>query len=1008
MNLTRGKLYHMVIYRTPDYPQRLKTIKMIFSQYSFSTYKRSVLSAVNRGVSIALILSLTLLLAAGTAADANASDTSTERQANALFQFTVQKQAGDTFQRGDAVAIQPDLQLLDASLAEGMEFIIPSLLGDDDRYRVTAVREFLDGFVSVSAVHTESPYDHVSFSYDVSSGLLLGSVHQHTRDRSFRILPQSEAFRKAAPGAGDSHLLKYRDPENEDILPCGVDHELSESAANHKHYHDPYSQSHVHSTFDIQSSGVTGPVPIDLLIVYTVAAENWANQNEGNIQLLISEMMNISQRSMDNSEANIELRVVHTLRTTYEETGDDARTDLFRLTSSPSFNIGNEYQGYMDNVHTLRNQHGADLVSILTTNSDVGGLAFLLGNLTGSPQLGFSLNRVQQMTSTTTFVHEIGHNMGNAHSRNQRRNAAGVFGGIFDYSTGWRFTGSSGSSYATVMTYNEAPDQSFSSGIEHFSNPEVSFDGRSTGSYSGGNAPADNVRSMMYTRNVVASYRPTQTDPPLASLDNSLIQIDANFGEKQEIQVTLTNDGNSLLYWTADISYPEPSVPAKIAFSENQGSGLEGPQRPAINAGYPFFNTEGDRLIRHADGPRYSSAPAAAGVQGELNRTTLADGELDTGYETSSEVPGNIVYQTDFDLAFLLGESANYLTLESWTALPRSENNQFILTKENPRSSLLNMRLEPRPGLESGRLTGVTAPFFGPLTSQGYSISMDLHLPEMDTQNQFHIILEEPSRDNLTAWVWFDDGKIIIRNQITSEGLDFFDFGIPYPVDEYFNFEIRTDPLNDRILYFVNGGEVLDGNLYGGSAPESVILAHLNYQTEEVFDIDNFHVSALQTREFPRFQYRKQSGGIAAGSSGQITFDVIAERPRDGVYEFDLVINTNDASNPQFKIPVRYEVGGAPVSSEMEEIAGEFRLNQNYPNPFNPSTTITYAIPEQSEVRLEVININGQRVATLVDENQHAGDHSVTFDAGGLASGVYLYRLQAGSFTKTARMVLVK
>lgn len=83
-------------------------------------------------------------------------------------------------------------------------------------------------------------------------------------------------------------------------------------------------------------------------------------------------------------------------------------------------------------------------------------------------------------------------------------------------------------------------------------------------------------------------------------------------------------------------------------------------------------------------------------------------------------------------------------------------------------------------------------------------------------------------------------------------------------------------------------------------------------------------------------------------------------------------------------------------------------LGQNYPNPFNPSTTIRYGLPERSMVRLTVFNTLGQQVATLVHEEQVAGYHEVQFDASGLASGAYLYRLQAGSFVQTHTMILMK
>ena len=924
---------------------------------------------------------------------------------------------GDEFRPGDAVAIQPDLEFLASSLYEGRELLLPSLPGDDDRYRITAVREFVDGVISVTAVHAESPYDQLSFSFNQSNGSMLGSVHRHTRGQTFHILPPELSYQKTASEAAGYHRFMYADPDEEDYVPCGVDHELYGSEAMQSHHHDPLSQSHVHSAFDIQSSGLEGSVPIDVMIVYTLKAAQWASNNGGGISTVIGQMMNISQAALDNSHANIDLRIVHTYFTLYEETGV-SRTDLFRLATSADFSPwGSEYEGYMEEVHTLRDQHGADLVSMLTTNSDAGGLAFMLTNPAGNPQLGFSLNRVQQMATSTTFVHEIGHNLGKAHSRNQRSEAAGAFGGMFDYSTGWRFTGDSGTSYATVMAYAEALDQSNSSRIEYFSNPEVMFDGVPTGTYSGQFAPADNVRSMQYSRNLVASYRPTEVDPPLASMDNSLIEVEAGDGEMRPVRVTLSNDGDSPLFWTADVRFPDPPGPAKIAFSETTGMAFEAPDRPVVaSSPYPFFDAHGDRLIRYADRAEYSAAPAAAAFSAVFTNnadpysiSSGSDGGSFVTDENSSGVRGNLVYQTDFD--FIPGSQqpvVAFQTLNEWSAWPRDDDAAFFLSNEDPNSEPRNLRLTPISELESGRWTGASAPFFGPLTSQGYSISMDLKVPSLSSDNRFHILVEEPSKDKLTAWLWFDDGRIIIRNQITPEGFDFFDSGVAYTPNEYFHFEIRTDPLNGRIYYLIDGNQFFDGNLFEGSAPERILFAHLNHQTTDVFEIDNFHISTLSEPDFPRFQFRKESGGIASGSSAEITFDVMTDFAAIGVYEFDLEITTNDAANPVITVPVRYTVTDDPVSADQEQLAGEFRLNQNYPNPFNPSTYITYALPEQADVRLEVFTINGQRVAVLVDETRQAGEHQVAFDASGLASGVYLYRLQAGPFTKTQRMVLVK
>jgi murein DD-endopeptidase MepM/ murein hydrolase activator NlpD len=86
----------------------------------------------------------------------------------------------------------------------------------------------------------------------------------------------------------------------------------------------------------------------------------------------------------------------------------------------------------------------------------------------------------------------------------------------------------------------------------------------------------------------------------------------------------------------------------------------------------------------------------------------------------------------------------------------------------------------------------------------------------------------------------------------------------------------------------------------------------------------------------------------------------------------------------------------------------QIRLDQNYPNPFNPSTVISYNLPQASDVRLEVFNLLGQRVALLMNDRVQSGRHTVNFDAGHLSSGIYIYRLQAEGFSETRKMLLVK
>jgi hypothetical protein len=94
--------------------------------------------------------------------------------------------------------------------------------------------------------------------------------------------------------------------------------------------------------------------------------------------------------------------------------------------------------------------------------------------------------------------------------------------------------------------------------------------------------------------------------------------------------------------------------------------------------------------------------------------------------------------------------------------------------------------------------------------------------------------------------------------------------------------------------------------------------------------------------------------------------------------------------------------------SEATALPSGYSLAQNYPNPFNPVTTIAYDLPQASSVALALYTVTGQKVAVLVDAYQQAGQHRVLFDGSGFANGVYLYRLEAGSFVETNRMLLLK
>ena len=127
-----------------------------------------------------------------------------------------------------------------------------------------------------------------------------------------------------------------------------------------------------------------------------------------------------------------------------------------------------------------------------------------------------------------------------------------------------------------------------------------------------------------------------------------------------------------------------------------------------------------------------------------------------------------------------------------------------------------------------------------------------------------------------------------------------------------------------------------------------------------------------------------------------------------GDYGFSMGVCEPDGDTPLW---IRYHIDGSTFISEDSDANVKlikYELSQNYPNPFNPQTMIRYGLPEDAQVRLVVYNVAGQKIKTLVNEEQEAGYHECIWDGKDVASGIYFYRLQAGDFVQTRKMVLLK
>lgn len=168
--------------------------------------------------------------------------------------------------------------------------------------------------------------------------------------------------------------------------------------------------------------------------------------------------------------------------------------------------------------------------------------------------------------------------------------------------------------------------------------------------------------------------------------------------------------------------------------------------------------------------------------------------------------------------------------------------------------------------------------------------------------------------------------------------------------------------------------------------------------------------------------------GTSVGTTGSITNGSLARSAQSSLVTFDILsflhpgtnVITIRAANGNFGCgsgPYSCNTAGVvfgtvgPVDvkeTEGAEIATAFALLQAYPNPFNPETKINFQIPQTSYVELKVFDLLGREVATLVNERMNPGTYSASWDASGFASGVYLYRIKAGQFVVTKKLLLLR
>jgi len=226
---------------------------------------------------------------------------------------------------------------------------------------------------------------------------------------------------------------------------------------------------------------------------------------------LVALGVDLANQAYSNSGIAMRLRLARSAEVAYTESGNIS-TDLTRLRSTTD--------GFMDQVHQLRNQYKADLVALIVDNGGgYCGIAYVMANGPRASFANYAFSVTdRECVANNTLTHELGHNMGNAHDR-----ASGGTG-VFAYSYGYRDTVGK---FRTIMAY-PCPTVSCPR-VKYFSNPKITINGRPAGIDHRVNPmnSADNARSMNEVRNIVAAWR-TGTSTSAATSPNTLRNSRAN------------------------------------------------------------------------------------------------------------------------------------------------------------------------------------------------------------------------------------------------------------------------------------------------------------------------------------------------------------------------------------------------------------------------------------------------------------------------------------------------
>ncbi len=228
------------------------------------------------------------------------------------------------------------------------------------------------------------------------------------------------------------------------------------------------------------------------------------------------------------------------------------------------------------------------------------------------------------------------------------------------------------------------------------------------------------------------------------------------------------------------------------------------------------------------------------------------------------------------------------------------------------------------------------------------------------------------------------------------------------------NTSANNDPANIGGVYIRQGGTALASNLTLdgiriGTAWADVIPVELTSFTSSV-DGNNVILSWSTASELNNqgFEIQRSTQGNEFSSIGFVAgYGTTTETKNYRFVDVNLTAGNYTYRLKQVDFNGTFSYSDV-VNVDVTSLPIQFQLAQNYPNPFNPSTTIKFSIPQSSNVTLKIFNTLGQEVSTLTNQNMESGVHTINFDASQLNSGIYFYKLVAGSYSEVKKMTLIK